>query len=266
MKSIWNGAIVFGLISIPVRLCVAVEEKSMRFRQLHGADNGRIRYRRVCSACEQEVAYEEIVRAYEYEKDCYVVFTEEELEHLPAEPIKAIEIVNFVPLSEIDPLYFQRSYYVIPEPVGLKPYRLLERALSRSGQVAIAKVILREKEHLATLRIQRGVLVLETMYWPDEIGQPELGFLEKPVDIHKEELGMAESLIELLSDHFRPTRFVDIYRERLQEAARAKIEGQEVVVAPAGRPVQFTDLMEALRASVEAARAKRGMGSESKSP
>jgi DNA end-binding protein Ku len=253
----WNGAITFGLISIPVRLFGATEDKSLKFHQLHGPDNGRIRYKRVCSACGQEVPYEEIVKGYEYEKDRSVVFSDEELERLPADAIRAIDIVNFAPLSQIDPIYFQRSYYVAPEPTGLKAYRLLEQALGASGRVAVARITLRDKEHLATLRIREGVFVLETMYWPDEIRRPEFEVLTKSVELREQELAMAGSLIEMLTDDFDPTQFVDTYRERLEEAARAKIEGQVIAVTPAGEPTQVMDLMEALRASVEATKAKR---------
>ena len=170
---------------------------------------------------------------------------------------QTIDIVNFVPLAEIDPIYFQRSYYVAPEPTGLKAGRLLEQALGASGRVAVAKITLRDKEHLATLRIREGVFVLETMYWPDEIRRPEFEVLTKPVELREQELAMAGSLIEMLTDDFDPTQFVDTYRERLEEAARAKIEGQVIAVTPAGEPTQVMDLMEALRASVEATKAKR---------
>ncbi|MGH2705384.1 MAG: Ku protein [Actinomycetota bacterium] len=256
MKSIWNGAITFGLITIPVRLYTAVEEKSLRFHQLHAEDNGRIRYKRVCSIDGAEISFDGIVKGYEYERDRYVVFTEDELDQIPADSIRAIDIVSFVPLSEIDPIYFQRSYYVAPEPSGIKAYRLLEKALSESEQVGVAKVTLREKEHLATLRARDGVFILETMHWPDEIREPEFEELSKDVEIRKQELSMAKSLIENLSDHFEPTAFVDSYRERLEEAVKAKIEGEEVAVAPVKEPTQVLDLMEALKASVEATRAK----------
>jgi DNA end-binding protein Ku len=256
MKSIWNGAITFGLITIPVRLYTAVEEKSLRFHQLHAKDNARVRYKCVCSIDGEEVSYDDIVKGYEYERDRYVVFTEDELDKIPADSIRAIDIVSFVPLSEIDPIYFQRSYYVAPEPSGIKAYRLLEKALTESEQVGVAKVTLREKEHLATLRVRDGVFILETMHWPDEIREPEFEELSKDVEIRKQELSMAKSLIENLSDHFEPTAFVDSYRERLEEAVKAKVEGEEVAVAPVKEPTQVLDLMEALKASVEATRAK----------
>jgi DNA end-binding protein Ku len=261
MRSIWNGAITFGLISIPVRLYAAVEEKSLRFHQLHAADNGRIRYKRVCSLDNEEVPYDEIVKGYEYEKDRYVVFTDEELERMPSDSIRAVDVVSFVPLEEIDPIYFQRSYYLAPEPTGVKAYRLLARALTESGRVGLAKITLREKEHLATLRLRDDVFVLETMYWPDEIREPDFEEVHAEVEIRPQELAMAKSLIENLSDHFEPTAFVDTYRRRLEEAAEAKIAGQEVAVAPAaGEPTQILDLMEALKASVEATKARKDAG------
>ncbi len=236
MQSVWRGAISFGLVSIPVRLYVAVQEKSMRFHHLHGADKGRIRYQRVCSVCGEDVPFDDIVKGYEYEKDRHVVFTDDDLQQSPVEAFRAIDIVNFVSLQEIDPIYFDRSYYVVPEPTGLKAYRLLEQTLAESGRIAIAKVILFRKEHLAALRIREGTFLLETMYWPDEIRTPQFDVLKRPVD------GT---------------------RQRLEELAQAKVEGEEMVVpaAPAG---QVRGLLEALRASVEAEKQKSGKESKPK--
>jgi DNA end-binding protein Ku len=253
-RSIWKGAITFGLITIPVGLYTAIEEKDFRFNQLHSKDNGRIRYKRVCTVCGEEVPYDEIVKGYEFEKDNYVVFTEEEMAQIPAESIKAIDIVSFVPLEEIDPIYFQKPYYLAPEPSGIKAYKLLEKALSEGGKIGLAKITLREKERLATLRVKDGVFILETMHWPDEIREPEFEELDKSVEIRSQELAMAKSLIENLTDHFQPEEFHDAYRERLEEAVKAKIEGLEVAVAPTKEPTQILDLMEALKASVEATR------------
>jgi DNA end-binding protein Ku len=257
MRPMWAGAITFGLITIPVRLYRAVEEKSMRFHHLHGPDKGRVRYQRVCSVCSREVPFGEVVKGYEYEKDRHVVFSEKELEHLPVESIKAIDVVSFVSLDEIDPIYFQRSYYVVPEPTGLKAYRLLAETLGRSGRVGIAKVVLLEKEHLAVLRTRGRTFVLETMHWPDEIRTPAFDVLARPVELRKQELALAGSLVELLSDRFDAAQFVDSYRQRLQELAWAKIQGEEIVVVLAAQPPQVTDLLEALQASVEAEKRKR---------
>lgn len=251
MRSIWNGAITFGLITIPVRLYSAIEEKDISFNQLHAKDNGRIRYKRVCAECGEEVPFDEIVKGYEFEKGNYVVFTGEELERIPSDNIRAIDIVNFVRLDEVDPIYFQRPYYLAPEPTGVKAYKLLERALTEAGKVAVAKITLRDKEHLATIRVKDGVFVLETMHWPDEIRAPEFEELEKEPEIRKQELDMAKSLIENLTDEFKVDEFVDRYRERLEEAVQAKIEGREIAVTAEKAPTQVLDLMEALKASVE---------------
>jgi DNA end-binding protein Ku len=252
MKSIWNGAITFGLISIPVRLFSAIDEKSISFNQLHTKDNGRIRYKRVCSECGEEVSYEDIVKGYEFEKGQYVVFSPEEIDRIPAGSIKAVDVVNFVDIDEIDPVYYQRPYYLAPEPTGVKAYKLLEQALTETGKVGIAKISLRDKERLATLRVKDGVFVLETMHWPDEIRTPEFEELDKKVDIRKQEKEMAMSLIQNLSDEFKPQEFIDEYRERLEEAIQAKIEGKEIAAAPERAPAQVADLMEALKASVDA--------------
>jgi DNA end-binding protein Ku len=257
VKSIWNGAITFGLITIPVRMFSTVEEKSLRFNQLHVADNGRIRYKRTCSKCGEEVPWDEIVKGYEVEKETYIVFTEEELERLPSDSIRSIDIVAFVPLDEIDPVYFQRSYYLAPEATGRKAYALLEQALGQSRRVGIAKVTLREKEYLATLRTRDGIFILETMYWPDEIRPAAFEELESPPEVRSQELAMAETLIESLSDHFDPTAYVDSYRLRLEEAVQAKLEGQEITIAPQEAPTAVVDLMEALKASVDAVRAQK---------
>jgi len=257
-RAIWKGAITFGLITIPVGLFSAIEEKDFRFHQLHNEDNGRIRYKRVCSECGKEVSYDEIVKGYEFEKDNYVVFTEEELDAIPAESIKAIDIVSFVPLNQIDPVYFQKPYYLAPEPSGIKAYKLLEKALQDSGQVGVAKVTLRDKERLATLRVADGIFVLETMHWPDEIRKPQFEELDKNPEIRSQEVAMAKSLIENLSDDFQPEQFVDKYRERLEEAVQAKIEGHEVAAASVKEPTQVHDLMEALKASVEATKKQAG--------
>jgi len=179
------------------------------------------------------------------------------LEGVPTDSSRAVDVVSFVPLEEIDPIYFQRSYYLAPEPTGVKAYKLLAQALQESGRVGIAKITLREKEHLATLRLRDNVFVLETMYWPDEIRDPELEELDRNVEIRAQELAMAQSLIDNLTESFDPNQFVDSYRKRLEEAVEAKLAGQEVAIAPSAEPTQIVDLMEALKASVEATKAKK---------
>lgn len=266
MRPLWKGAITFGLISIPVRLYSAVQEKSLKFHLLHDADGGRIKNERVCSKCGQKVTWDDLVKGYEYSKDHYVTFTDEELEALDVDSIRAIDVVAFVPLEDIDPIYFNKTYYVAPEGAGLKAYRLLADALEAERQVGVAKVALRDKEHLATVRLKDDVFVLETMHWPDEIREPEFEELSKKVKVQDSEVKMARQLIQQLSSEFNPEEFADEYRGKLEELVQAKVEGQEVTVAPAPEeePTKVVDLMEALKASVEEAKARKGGGSSSK--
>jgi DNA end-binding protein Ku len=262
MRPLWKGAITFGLISIPVRLYSAVESKSLKFHLLHAEDQGRVRYKRVCTKCGKEVSWDDLVRGYEYSKDHYVIFTDEELEGLDVDSIKAIDVVTFVPISQIDPIYYDKTYYVAPDAPGVKAYRLLADAMHAEEQVGVAKVALRDKEHLATVRLKEDVFVLETMHWPDEIREPEFEELDMKVQVRDPEVKMARQLIQQLSGDFHPEEFKDEYRERLQATAERKIEGQEVAVAaePSEEPAPVVDLMEALKASVADAKKKKGGG------
>jgi DNA end-binding protein Ku len=264
-RPMWKGAISFGLVTIPVALFPATEEKSLRFNQLHDEDNGRIRYRRVCEIDGEEVPFEHIVRGYEYEKDRYVVLTEEDLDAVPVESSRTIDIRQFVHLSEIDPILFKKSYYVVPEETGAKAYALLRKALSEGGKVGIAKVSLRDKEHLATLRFKGNVFVLETMYWPDEVRAAEFRTLDIGASVRAREVDMATTLIENLTEPWDPEAFKDEYREALLSTVEKKIAGEEIEVTPEAAPARVVDLMEALKASVEAAKrrtppAKTGSG------
>jgi len=260
MRPLWRGAITFGLISIPVRLYSAVENKNLKFNLLHEKDGGRIKYQRTCAKCGEEVTWDDIVKGYEYSKDHYVTFTPEEMAALDVDSIKAVDVVSFVPLDKVDPIYFDKSYYVAPEASGLKAYRLLADALEAEGQVGVAKVTLREREHLATIRLKDGVFVLETMHWPDEIRTPSFEELDKHVDVRDNEVKMARQLIQQLSDEFRPEQFEDEYRLRLQELAEKKVDGREITVSAETEeePAEVVDLMEALKASVAQAKERRG--------
>jgi len=194
-----------------------------------------------------------------------VTFTQEEMAALDVDSIKAVDVVSFVPLERVDPIYFDKSYYVAPESSGLKAYRLLADALQAEGQVGVAKVTLREREHLATIRLKDGVFVLETMHWPDEIRTPSFEELDKRVDVRDNEVKMARQLIQQLSDDFRPEQFEDEYRTRLQELAEKKVDGQEITVSAETEeegPAEVVDLMEALKASVAQAKERRGANSK----
>ncbi len=257
MKTIWKGAISFGLVTIPVKVYTATEEKTLKFNQLHAPDGGRIRYKRVCSIDGEEVSYGDIVKGYEYEKDHYVTLTDEELDALPVKTARAIEIERFVDSEQIDPIYFQRSYYLVPDGTGVKAYHLLREAMSDDSKVALAKVAFRDKEHLATVRLRENVLVLETMFWPDEIRAARFDELDEEVELRPQEIKMARSLIDSLSDDFEPEDFQDEYRSALEDLISKKVQGEEVTYAEPAEPSKVVDLMDALRASVEAAQASK---------
>ncbi len=256
MRSIWKGAISFGLVTIPVRLYSATEEKDVTFHQVRRTDGSRIKYKRVAAADGEEVAYGDIAKGYELPSGETVVLTDDDFRDLPLTTSKAIDVLQFVPLEEVDPIYFAKSYYLEPEKNGTKPYVLLRDALEASGKVAIVKVALRNRESLATLRVREGVFVLETMLWPDEVRSPDFAFLDEDVEVRPQELAMAGSLIETLSGDFDPLQFTDSYREALQSVIDAKVQGREVVQPEGAQPTTGTvvDLMAALRASVEAAK------------
>src|SRR5919197_1493814 len=214
-RSMWKGAISFGLVTIPVSVYPATEEKSLKFNQLHDDDMGRIRYKRVCEIDGEEVSYEHIVKGYEIEKDRYVVLTDEDFDAVPVESSRAIDIERFVDLDDIDPVMFKKSYFLIPEETGAKAYALLREAMSEDGRVGIAKVSFRDKEHLAALRFKDDAFVLETMYWPDEIREADFGGVDVSGKVTTQELEMARQLIESLSGEWTPQAFSDEYREGL---------------------------------------------------
>ena len=260
VRSIWKGAISFGLVTIPVKLYSATEEKDVTFHQVRRSDGSRIKYKRVAAVDGEEVAYGDIAKGYELPSGETVVLTDEDFKELPLATSRAIDVLAFVPLEAVDPIYFAKSYYLEPEKSGTKPYVLLRDALEQSDKVAIVKVALRNRESLATLRVREGVFVLETMLWPDEVRSPSFDFLEEAVEVRPQELAMAGSLIDTLSGDFDPTQYSDRYREALQAVIDAKVEGREVVQPEGGQPTSGTvvDLMAALRASVDAAKKSQG--------
>ncbi|MCU1659876.1 MAG: end-binding protein Ku [Pseudonocardiales bacterium] len=260
MRSIWKGTVSFGLVSIGVKLYTATEEKDVSFHQVRRSDASRIRYKRVAESDGAEVAYGDIAKGYQLPSGETVVLNDEDFADLPLPTARTVDVLQFVPADEIDPIYFAKSYYLEPEQNAVKPYVLLREALTESGKVGIVKVAIRNREQLATLRVRLGVIVMETMIWPDEVREPAFGFLDQDVSIRPQELQMAESLVESMAGHFDPDQFTDNYREALQEVIDAKIDGREVVEPEEAQPTagKVVDLMSALRASVEAA--KRGRG------
>jgi DNA end-binding protein Ku len=255
MRSTWKGAIAFGLVSIPVKAFTATEERDVSFHQVHRDDGGRIKYQRTCTTCGETVAFADIAKGYELPDGAAVMVTDDDLADLPLPTKQTIDVSAFVPMSQIDPIAFNRSYYLEPEPTGRKPYALLRQALADSGRVALVKVALRTREQLAIVRAKDDALVLETMLWPDEVrSDDELDLPGADVEVRPEELAMASSLVEALSADFHPETYTDDYRAALLAIIEAKVAGREVVAAqPAAAGGGVVDLMAALRASVDAA-------------
>jgi DNA end-binding protein Ku len=260
MRAIWKGAVSFGLVSIAVKLYSATEEKDIRFHQVHREDGGRIKYKRVCAVDGEEVGYDDIAKGYDLGGGEMVILTDEDFAELPLTSSHAIEVLEFVPAEQVDPILYNKAYYLEPEATAAKPYVLLRDALTNTDRVAIVKVALRQREQLATLRVRDDVLVLNTMLWPDEVRTAKFDFLDDDIEARPAELAMAGSLIESMAAEFDPTVYTDNYREALQEVIDAKVAGREVVAPeePEAAPTAAVDLMAALRASVERARAARG--------
>jgi DNA end-binding protein Ku len=259
MRAIWKGALSFGMVSIPIRLYSATEDRDVSFHQVHDEDAGRVRYHRVCTVCGKEVAYADLAKGLELPSGETVVLTDEDFANLPLPTTKVVELVAFVPADQVDPLALARGYYMEPESVGRKPYELLRAALDRTKRVGLAKIAVRSKESLAVVRPRGDVLALQTMVWPDEVRKAQFDVLDREVSVSVAELKMADTLIEAMSSDFAPEAYHDGYREALLSVIEAKAAGKDVAAPPT--PVQSTpavDLITALQASVEAAKAARG--------
>ena len=256
-RALWKGAVSFGMVSIPVKLYTATDEKDISFNQLHKTDHERIRYQRYCPADDQVVEMSDIVKGYEVSPGQYVVLEQEDFEKVPVDTTHTIEITDFVPSDQIDPIYYQKTYYLEPDKIGAKPFALLREVLKDSQLTALAKVTLRQKEQLCTLRLYNNTIALETMFYADEIRATD--DIDVPEDgrIGERELKMAKSLVEMLTGDFEPEKYQDNYREALLELIEQKAEGQEISRPAAPAVSKVTDLMEALRASVENARRER---------
>jgi DNA end-binding protein Ku len=256
MRSIWRGAINFGMVTIPCKLYTAVEQKDVRFRLVHKKDGAPIVEKRFCSEEDKEVSWDEIGKGYEVKKGEFVVLDKEEVTEAAPEQTHTIDIGDFVELEEIDPIYFEKSYYLEPIDVGAKPFNLLRRALDETGRVAVAKVTIRTKERLATLRVYDATLVLETMYWPDEIR--DVGDLDLPkgkaASPEPREVDMARSLVETLASRFDPENYKDEFRSTLLELVERKMKNEQRSAKRRKPEGKVVDLMEALQASLESSR------------
>jgi DNA end-binding protein Ku len=252
-RAIWSGSISFGMVSIPVKLYGATESKDIRFHLLHAKDGTRLKQIRWCPTDEAEVPWNETARGYEYSKGKYVVLTDEDFQKLPLPSRHTIDISAFVKEAEIDPVYFEKSYYLEPGERATKPYALLLKAFEEKELTAIATITMRNKEQLCAIRARNGVIMLETLYYPDEV-RKDTGVDLSDVRVSDKELDMAFTLIELLRKPFEPEEYHDHYREALEQLIEAKLEGKEVVTSPEAEQTRVIDLADALRRSVEAAR------------
>jgi DNA end-binding protein Ku len=267
MRAIWKGAVSFGLVSVPVKLYAATESKDVSFRQVHAKDGGRIKYQRICSIDGEEVPYSEIAKGYETEDGEMVVLTDEDMRELPSSSSREIAVQKFVPSDQIDPLLFERSYYLEPEGAAAKPYALLRQALVDADRMAVVTVALRQRTTVAVLRVRStetgDVIVLQTMMWPDEIRTPDFSVdLGSEGEVRPEEVKMAHLLVDTLSGDFDAAEFEDDYAGAVEALVRSKIEGGEVRRTPESTPTsgEVVDLLAALQKSVAAAKESRGEG------
>jgi DNA end-binding protein Ku len=249
MRPIWSGTISFGLVSVPVRMFSATESKELRFHFLHKDDLAPIGYDKVRKDSGEHVDPDDVVRGFEIEKGRYVPIEDEDLDRLDIELTHSIDICDFVDLDDIDPIYFRKAYYLLPEDGTEKPYRLLVRALEETRKVGVAKVVIRNKQHLAALRPYDGVLLLETMYYADEVRKPER--VNGKARLQKAEVEMAKSLVENLSDSFKPEKYDDTYRKELLDLIKAKAKGKKLPEPAEAQEAEVVDLMAALRESVK---------------
>jgi DNA end-binding protein Ku len=261
-RSIWSGAISFGLVNVPVKVFSAVSPKDVRFHQLDARSNSRVRQKRVSAATGEEVPYEEIVKGYELGPDTYVTITPEELDALDPKATKSIDIEDFVDLDQIDPIFYERPYYLVPDKGGTKAYALLREAMRETNKVGIGRMVLRTKQYLTAVRPMGDALVLETMLFADEVVPPDdLDLPGDDVEVTEREQKMARQLIDSLTTDFEPDRYRDEYRERVLELIEQKAAGQEIVVEDAAEEApKVVDLMAALEASLAAVKKSRGDG------
>ncbi|HEY7051064.1 MAG TPA: Ku protein [Mycobacterium sp.] len=274
MRSIWKGSLSFGLVNVPVKVYSATEDHDVKFHQVHAKDNGRIRYKRVCEICGEVVEYRDIARAYESDDGQTVIITDEDLDTMPEEKSREIEVMEFVPAADIDPLMYDRSYYLEPDSKSTKSYVLLAKTLANTERVAIVHFALRNKTRLAALRVKdfskRDVMVIHTLLWPDEIRDPDFPVLDKEVEVKPAELKMAEQVVDSMADDFNPDEFRDTYQEQLHELIAAKLEGGEAFPTEEQEPAELdvsddvSDLLAKLEASVRKRRSDGAAGSTAK--
>jgi len=264
VRAMWKGAVSFGLVNVPVRMYTATSSHDVSFHQVHRPDGGRIRYKRTCDACGEEVGYDEIAKGYESPDGQLVILTDEDLADLPVTASREIEVERFVPAEQVDPMLLEKCYYLEPDKMGVKPYALLREALRAADRMALVHVAIRQRSTMAVLRVRDDVIVLQTMLWPDEIRRPEFDTLGDASELRPQELAMASSLVDSMTGDYVPDEFTDDYRDAVQTLISARLEGGEAREVPVAAPVtggsgQVVDLLAALQRSVAAAKG-RGAG------
>ncbi|MFP4975939.1 Ku protein [Paenibacillus sp. CN-4] len=253
MHTVWKGAISFGLVHVPVKMFSATEDKDISLRYIHKECGSPLSYVRKCPVCDKEVVWEEIGKGYEYEKGKFVVFEKDEIDQLAEQASKNIAILDFVDLNEIDPIYFQKTYYLSPDQAGANAYRLLHQAMRDTGKIGIAKISIRSKSSLAAIRVLESCLAIETIFYPDEIRPvSQVPNLPEAAGVNDKEMEMAKLLISQLSTPFDPEKYTDDYRQRMLDLISSKVAGEEIHIAPARQQTNVIDLMAALQASIEA--------------
>ena len=270
MRSIWKGSVSFGLVSIPVKLYTATGGHDLRFHQVHQADGGRIRFKRTCEVCGEVVAYSDIAKGYESDDGRSAILTDEDLDSLPVASGREIDVIEFVPADQVDPMLMDKTYYLEPDGKAVKPYALLREALGSTERMALVKVALRQRETLAVLRVRDQVIVLQTLLWPDEVREADFAVLDENISLRPQEVTMAESLVESLAADFDPSQFEDEYKIAMEQLVEAKLDGTDAteLLRPdtdeTGDEADVVDLVAALRASVEKAKSGRADSSDAK--
>jgi len=261
MRAIWKGAVSFGLVNVPVRLFAATQEHDIRFHQVHRADGGRIKMKRTCTVCGEEVPWDQLAKGYESPDGRQVMLEDEDFAGLPMQTGREIDVMEFVPADQVDPILFDRTYFLEPEARTVKPYVLLREALAKTDRMAVVKVAMRQRETLAVLRVRGDVILLQTMLWPDEIRAADFDVLDGDIELREAEVAMAMSLVESLAADFEPDQYEDAYAKAVADLVDAKLAGAPPAPVTAPDEVgsaEVVDLLTALQRSVERAKAARG--------
>jgi len=255
VHTMWKGSISFGLVNIPVKMFAATEDKDIKFRYLHAKCGTPVKQVRTCPHCEEEISWTDVVKGYEHQPGQFVIMKDEEFDRIAPQKSKSIDILNFVSLEEIDPIYFNKSYYLAPEDTGSKAYALLRKAMQDTGKIAVAKLIIRSTQMLAVLRTYENVLIMESIFYPDEVrSAAQLPSVAADIEVEANEMKVATQLIESLAVPFDPAAYTDEYRSALREAIDRKIEGEEITQAVEPKREQIHDLMKALQESLNVVR------------